>query len=187
MLIVLPVLRHCLHHPRDVINFRMLPLFVDTSLPRSISDERHEEESSKLEPRRWRWKHAQFRSIVYWVSFLCLCVRWYVRENAFKMSSPIKKRHSATHKICTRYDKITICMKRACVQPLFPEFKWIWRNSLSIFYFLFLVAMFTSPIDRHLFHYFNFTFKFTQLFFPFIFDFCVTFIFLLSHFCFGSS
>lgn len=77
MLIVLPVLRHCRHHPRDVINFRMLPLFVDTSLPRSISDERHDDESSKLEPRRWRWKHAQFRNIVYWIcfSFLCLCVR----------------------------------------------------------------------------------------------------------------
>lgn len=52
MLIVLPVFRHCRHHPRDVINFRMLPLFVDTSLPRSISDERHDDESSKLEPRR---------------------------------------------------------------------------------------------------------------------------------------
>lgn len=69
MLMVLPVLRHWRHHPRDVINFRRLPLLVDTSLPRSISLDRHDDESSKLEPRRWRWKHAQFRSMVYYYFF----------------------------------------------------------------------------------------------------------------------
>lgn len=62
MLMVL-VFRHWRHHPRDVINFRRLPLLVDTSLPRSISDDRHDELSSKLDPRRWRWKHAQFRNM----------------------------------------------------------------------------------------------------------------------------
>lgn len=76
MLMVLPVLRHWRHHPRDVINFRMLPLLVETSLPRSISDERHDDESSKLEPRRWRWKHAQLRSIVTcFIQFECKVLR----------------------------------------------------------------------------------------------------------------
>lgn len=75
MLMVLPVFRHWRHHPREVINFRRLPLLVDTSLPRSISDERHELESSKFEPRRWRWKHAQFRNMFAvpcrWFDFRC--------------------------------------------------------------------------------------------------------------------
>lgn len=66
MLMPLPVFRHCRHHVLDVNNFKRLPLFGVISPPRSISDERHDDESSKLEPRRrWRWKQAQLRSIIY--------------------------------------------------------------------------------------------------------------------------
>lgn len=52
MLSVLPAFLHCLHHSRGIISLKMVPLFGDTSLSCSISDERHEDESSKLEPRR---------------------------------------------------------------------------------------------------------------------------------------
>lgn len=55
MLMPLPVFRHCRHHVLDVNNFKRLPLFGVISTPRSISDERHDDESSKLEPRR-RWR-----------------------------------------------------------------------------------------------------------------------------------
>lgn len=116
MLIVLPVFLHCRHHPRGVINFRRLPLFVDTSLPRSISDERHDDESSKLEPRRWRWKHAQFRSIVYWVfRLLCVWMRSFVRWYPLKF----KWISCALEVFCCCWLEI------------------IWRNSLSVFLFPF--------------------------------------------------
>lgn len=58
-----PVFRHCRHQPLDVNSFSRLPLCGVISPPRSISDDRHEDESSKLELRRVRWKQPQLRSI----------------------------------------------------------------------------------------------------------------------------
>lgn len=63
MLMPRPVFLHCRHHPLDVNNFIKLPLCGVISPPRSISDERHDDESSKLEPRRCRLKQAQFLNI----------------------------------------------------------------------------------------------------------------------------
>lgn len=72
MLMPRPVFRHCRHHPFDVNNFSKLPLCGVISPPRSISDERHDDESSKLEPRRCRLKQAQFRSIMASYTFIML-------------------------------------------------------------------------------------------------------------------
>lgn len=63
MLMLRPVLRQCRHQPFDENSFVRAPVCGWPSPPRSISDDRHDDESSKLEPRRWRPKHVQFRNI----------------------------------------------------------------------------------------------------------------------------
>lgn len=53
------------HQPFDV-RYLKKPLgdgSVESTIPRSISEERHEDESSRLEERRFRSKHPQFPSI----------------------------------------------------------------------------------------------------------------------------
>lgn len=64
MLISRSGFRHCRHHPFDVNSLSKLLACGFLSTPRSISDDRHEDESSKLELRRCRLKHAQFRNIM---------------------------------------------------------------------------------------------------------------------------
>lgn len=51
MLMPRPLFRHCRHQPFEVNSFSRLPLWGVISPPRSISDERQDEESSKLELR----------------------------------------------------------------------------------------------------------------------------------------
>lgn len=65
MLIPRPVLRHGLHQLWPVSSFRRpFSVGVDGSPPRSSSELRHEEESSKLEHRRLRGKQPQIRNIL---------------------------------------------------------------------------------------------------------------------------
>ena len=68
ILIARPVSRHCRYQPFDLNNFKRLSLWATwVSLPTpplSISDDRHDDESSKLELRRLlRPKHTQLRNI----------------------------------------------------------------------------------------------------------------------------
>lgn len=65
MLIPLPVLRHGRHQLFAVNSFRMpLSVGVSGSPPRSSSELRQEDESSKLEQRRLRGKQPQLRNIL---------------------------------------------------------------------------------------------------------------------------
>lgn len=103
MLILRPALHQCRHQPRDVnilVNAPAAPPPpppppVSDSLPRSISDERHDEESSKLEPRRWRPKHEQLRNILPTRS-LAACSRYstqLLRTTAFTILARWSEEH----------------------------------------------------------------------------------------------
>lgn len=66
MLMPRPGFRHSRHHNFGVQNFKkLLPpeLPRNTSVPRSISDDRHEDESSIIDERRRDLKHIQFFSM----------------------------------------------------------------------------------------------------------------------------
>ncbi len=55
---------HCRYHPFDDNSLSKLLACGFLSTPRSISDDRHDDESSKLELRLCRLKHAQFLNIM---------------------------------------------------------------------------------------------------------------------------
>lgn len=92
MLIPRPGFRHSRHHNFDVQNFKK-PLLLGTlrviSAPRSISDERHDDESSIIDDRRRDLKQIQFRNMTNNTTFYVCAGVYVLKANPCRLYSSI--------------------------------------------------------------------------------------------------